>query len=185
MRVSQTGRGNLPQILHATGRCPSAFAVSFSANCVACSLRNQGPMSTRLSQPRALGWEVLSGLMSGNDQESFPNWSRKFASNFARNRPLPQCIRRVFSANSVACILRIQGPMSIRHSQPRALGWEFLSGLMSGNDHESFPNWSRTFASNFARNGPLPQCIRLVIFSKFCCMHFEKSGTHKYKAFTA
>ena len=29
MRVSQTGRGNLPQILHATGPCPSAFAVVF------------------------------------------------------------------------------------------------------------------------------------------------------------
>ena len=28
-------------------------------------------MSTRLSQPRALGWEALSGLMSGNDYESF------------------------------------------------------------------------------------------------------------------
>ena len=96
MRVSQTGRRNLPQILHATGPCPSAFGVVFPANSVACILRNQGPMSTRLSQPRALGWEVLSGLMSGNDYESFPNWSRKFASNFARNRPLPQCIRLVF-----------------------------------------------------------------------------------------
>ena len=118
MRVSQTGRGNLPQILHATGPCPSAFGVVFSANSVACISRNQGPMSTRLSQPRALGREVLSGLMSGNDYEGFPNWSRKFASNFARNRLLPQCIRRVF-------------------------------------------------------------------FSKFCCMHFEKSGTHEYKALTA
>ena len=118
MRVSQTGQGNLPQILHATGSCPSAFAVSFSANCVPCSLRNHGPMSTRLSQPRALGWEVLSGLMSGNDYEGFPNWSRKFASNFARNRPLPQC-------------------------------------------------------------------IRLVLFSNFCSMHFDESGTHEYKAFTA
>ena len=118
MRVSQTGRGNLPQILHATGSCPSAFGVVFSANSVACISRNQGPMSTRLSQPRALGWEILSGLMSGNDHESFPNWSRKFASNSARNRPLPQCIRRVF-------------------------------------------------------------------FSNFCSMHFEKSGTHEYKAFTA
>ena len=96
MRVSQTGRGNLPQILHATGSCPSAFAVSVSANCVPCILTNQGPMSTKLSQPRALGWEVLSGLMSGNDYESFPNWSRRFASNFARNRPLPQCICLVF-----------------------------------------------------------------------------------------
>ena len=28
-------------------------------------------MSTRLSQPRALGWEGLSGLLSGNDYE-FP-----------------------------------------------------------------------------------------------------------------
>ena len=118
MRVSQTGRGNLPQILHATGSCPSAFGVVFLANSVACISRNQGPMSTRLSQPRALGWEFLSGLMSGNDYERFPNWSRKFASNSARNRPLPQCIRRVF-------------------------------------------------------------------FSNFCCMHFEKSGTHEYKAFTA
>ena len=118
MRVSQTGRGNLPQILHATGSCPSAFAVSFSANSVACISRNQGPMSTRLSQPRELGLEVLSGLMSGNDYEGFPNWSRKFASNFARNRLLPQCIRRVF-------------------------------------------------------------------FSNFCSVHFEKSGTHEYKAFTA
>ena len=99
MRVSQTGRGNLPQILHATGPCPSAFALSFSANSVACISRNRTPMSTRLSQPRALGWEFLSGLMSGNDYESFPNWSRKFASNFARNRPLPQCIRRVFFSN--------------------------------------------------------------------------------------
>ena len=71
MRVSQTGRGNLPPILHATGPCPSAFGVVFSANCVACILRNQGPMSTRLSQPRALGWEALSGLMSGNDYEGF------------------------------------------------------------------------------------------------------------------
>ena len=96
MRVSQTGRGNLPQILHATGPCPSAFGVVFSANSVACISRNQGPMSTRLSQPRELGLEVLSGLMSGNAYESFPNWSRKFASNFARNRPLPQCIRLVF-----------------------------------------------------------------------------------------
>ena len=118
MRVSQTGQGNLPEILHATGSCPSAFAVSFSANCVPFILRKQGPMSTRLSQPRALGWEVLSGLMSGNDYESFPHWSRKFASNSARNRPLPQCIRRCF-------------------------------------------------------------------FSKLCCMHFEKSGTHEYKALTA
>ena len=118
MRVSQTGRGNLPQILHATGPCPSAFAVSVSANCVPCILTNQGPMSTKLSQPRALGWEVLSGLMSRNDYESFPNWLRKFASNFARNRPLPQCVRRVG-------------------------------------------------------------------FSKFCSMHFDESGTHEYKAFTA
>ena len=82
MRVSQTGRGNLPPILHATGPCPSAFGVVFSANSVACILRNQGPMSTRLSQPRALGWEVLSGLMSGNHYESFPNWSRKFLLKF-------------------------------------------------------------------------------------------------------
>ena len=96
MRVSQTGRGNLPQILRATGSCPSAFGVVFSANSVACISRNQGPMSTRLSQPRELGWEVLSGLMSGNDYGGFPNWSRKFASNFARNRLLPQCIRRLF-----------------------------------------------------------------------------------------
>ena len=118
MRVSQTGRGNLPQILHATGPCPSAFAVSVSANCVPCILTNQGPMSTKLSQPRALGWEVLSGLMSGNDSESFPKWSRKFASNSARNRLLPQCIRRCF-------------------------------------------------------------------FSKLCSMQFEKSGTHEYKALTA
>ena len=29
MSVSQTGRGNLPQILHATGPCPSAFGVFF------------------------------------------------------------------------------------------------------------------------------------------------------------
>ena len=118
MRVAQTGRGNLPQILHATGPCPSAFGVVFSANSVACILRNQGPMSTRLSQPRALGREVLSGLMSGNDYESFPNWSRKFASNFARNRPLPQCVRP-------------------------------------------------------------------VRFGKLCSMHFDESGTHEYKAFTA
>ena len=113
MRVTQTGRGNLPQVLHATGLCPSAFAVSFSRNSAPCILRNQGPMSTKVSQPRALGWEVLSGLMSGNDYESFPNWSRKFASNSARNRLLPQC-------------------------------------------------------------------IRLVFFSKLCSMHFEKSGTHEY-----
>ena len=118
MRVSQTGRGNLPQILHATGPCPSTFAVSVSANCVPCILTNQGTMSTKLSQPRALGWEVLSGLMSRNDYESFPKWSRKFASNSARNRLLPQCIRHVF-------------------------------------------------------------------FSKLCCMQFEKLGTHEYKAFTA
>ena len=118
MRVSQTGQGNLPQILHATGPCPSAFGVVFPANSVACNLRNQGPMSTRLSQPRALGWEVLSGLMSGNDYESFPNWSRKFASNFARNRPLPQCVRR-------------------------------------------------------------------VLFSRLCSMHFEKSRTHEDSAFAA
>ena len=71
MRVSQTGQGNLLQILHATGPCPSAFALSFSAIPVPCILTNQGPMSTKLSQPRALGWEVLSGLMSGNDYESF------------------------------------------------------------------------------------------------------------------
>ena len=82
MRVSQTGRGNLPQILHATGSCPTAFGVVFSANSVACISRNQGPMSTRLSQPRALGWEILSGLMSGNDYESFPNWSRKICLKF-------------------------------------------------------------------------------------------------------
>ena len=56
---------------------------------------------------------------------------------------------------------------------------------MSGNDHESFPNWSRKFASNFARNRPLPQCIRLVFFSKFCSMHFEKSRTHQFSAFAA
>ena len=36
MRVSQTGRGNLPQILQATGPCPSAFGVVFSANSVPC-----------------------------------------------------------------------------------------------------------------------------------------------------
>ena len=83
MRVSQTGRGDLPQILHATGPCPSAFAVSFSANSVPCILRNQEPMSTRLSQPRALGWQVLSALMSGNDYESFANWLRTFASKLA------------------------------------------------------------------------------------------------------
>ena len=53
MRVSQTGRGNLPQILHATGSCLSAFGVSFSANCVPSILRNQGPISTRHSQPWA------------------------------------------------------------------------------------------------------------------------------------
>ena len=35
-RLPQTGRGNLPQILHATGPCPSAFGVVFSANSVAC-----------------------------------------------------------------------------------------------------------------------------------------------------
>ena len=118
MRVSQSGRGNLPQILHATGSCPSAFVSSVSGNCVPRILTNQGPMSTKLSLPRALGWEVWSGLMSGNDYEGFPNWSRKFASNSARNRLLPQCIRRVF-------------------------------------------------------------------FSKLCSMQFEKSGTHEYKAFTA
>ena len=91
-------------------------------------------MSTRLSQPRALGWEVWSGLMSGNDYESFPKWSRKFAFNFARNRLLPQCIAVSVSANCVPW----QGPMSTRLSQPRALAWEALSGLMSGNDYESF-----------------------------------------------
>ena len=75
--------------------------------------------------------------------------------------------------------------MSTRLSQPRALGWEVLSGLMSGNDYESFPNCSRNLASNFARNRPLPQCIRRCFFGKLCSMHFEKSGTHEYKAFTA
>ena len=34
--------------------------------------------------------------MSGNDYKSFPNWSRKFASNLAHVRVLPLCIRRVF-----------------------------------------------------------------------------------------
>ena len=118
MRVSQTGVGNLNRIWPTSDSCPSAFGVSFSANCAPCILRNQGPISTRHSQPRALGWEALSGLMSGNDNESFPDWPRKFASNFARNRPLPQCIRRVF-------------------------------------------------------------------FSKMYSMQFEKSGTREYKAFTA
>ena len=113
MGGSQTGRGNLPQIWPTSESCPSAFGVSFSANCAPCILRNQGPISTRHSQPWALGRLVLSGLMSGNDYERFPNWSRKFASNFARNRPLPQYIRRCF-------------------------------------------------------------------FSKFCSIHFEKSGTHEY-----
>ena len=145
--------------------CPSAFGVVFSANSVACILRNQGPMSTRLSQPRALGWEVLSGLMSGTDYESFPNWSRNFASNFARNRPWPSAFVASVSANCVPCILTNQGPMSTRLSQPRALGWEVLSALMSGNDYESFPKWSRKFASNSARNRLLPQCIRRVFFS--------------------
>ena len=70
MSVSQTGRGNLPQTVHATGSCPSAFAVSVSANCVPCILTNQGPMSTKL------------------------------ASNFARNRLFPQYIRRVFFSKS-------------------------------------------------------------------------------------
>ena len=75
--------------------------------------------------------------------------------------------------------------MSTRLSQPRALGWEVLSGLMSGNDYESFPNWSRKFASNSARNRLLPQYIRRVHFGELCSMHFDKSGTHEYKAFTA
>ena len=75
--------------------------------------------------------------------------------------------------------------MSTRLSQPRALGWEVLSGLMSGNDYESFPNWSRKFASNLHATGPCPSAFAVVFFSKFCCMHFEKSGTHEYKAFTA
>ena len=74
-------------------------------------------MSTRLSQPRALGWEVLSGLMSGNDYEGFPNWSRKFASNFARNRPLPQCIGDCFfSKFLLSCILRNQGMTQVQGS---------------------------------------------------------------------
>ena len=118
MRVSQTGSVDLPRILIATGTCPSAFGVFFSGNSAPFILRNQGPMSTRHSKPRALGWQVLSSLMLGNDYESFPNWSRKFASNFARNRPLPQCVRHVF-------------------------------------------------------------------LSKLCSMHFAKSGTHEYEAFTA
>ena len=155
MRVSQTGRGNFPQILHATGPCPSAFALSFSANSV----------------PRILQTHEYCIRSLGHWVQRF-FWSRKFASNFARNRPLPQ------SANSVAW--RNQGPMSTRLSQPRALGWEVLSGLMTGNDYEIFPNWSRKFASNFARNRPLPQCIRLVFFSILCSTHFAKSGTHEY-----
>ena len=75
--------------------------------------------------------------------------------------------------------------MSTGLAQPRALGWEVMSGLMSGNDYESFPNWSRKFASKFARNWPLPQCVRRVRFGKLCSMHFDESGTHEYKAFTA
>ena len=63
MSVSQTGGGHLFQILHEAGSCPSAFGMFFSANFVPCILRNQGPMSTRLSQPSALGWEVLSGVI--------------------------------------------------------------------------------------------------------------------------
>ena len=70
--------------------------------------------------------------------------------------------------------------MSTRFSQPRALGWEVLSGLMSGNDYESFPNWSRRFPSNLAHIRVLPQYIPRVFFSKFCCMHFQKSGTQEY-----
>ena len=111
MRVSQTGRGNLPQILHATGSCPSAFGVVFSAISVACISRNQGPMSTRLSSPRELGLEVLSGLMSGNAYDSFPNWSRKFASNFARaTGPCPSAFALSFSANCVPRICEIRDP---------------------------------------------------------------------------
>ena len=75
--------------------------------------------------------------------------------------------------------------MSTRHSQPRALGWQVLSGLMSGNDYEIFSKWSRIFASNSARNRLLHQCIHRVFFSKLCSMQFEKSRTHEYKAFTA
>ena len=55
MRVSRTGRGKLPQILHATGPCPSAFGVFFSANFAPCVLGNQAPISIRLSQPRGEG----------------------------------------------------------------------------------------------------------------------------------
>ena len=32
MRFSETGRGNLPQILSASGSCPSAFGGCFSDN---------------------------------------------------------------------------------------------------------------------------------------------------------
>ena len=122
MRVSQTGRGNLPQILHATGSCPSAFGVVFSANSVACISRNQGPMSTRLSSPRELGLEVLSGLMSGNDYDSFPNWSRNLPQILHATGPCPSAFALSFSANCVPRNLRNQGPMSTSHSQSRALG---------------------------------------------------------------
>ena len=80
--------------------------------------------------------------------------------------------------------------LSTRLSQPRALGWEVLSGLMSGNDYAGFPkigrgNFTASNDLHAARNRPLPQCIRRCFFRKFCCMHFEKSETDEYKAFTA
>ena len=51
----------------------------------------------------------------------------------------------------------------------------------AGRDDEE----EQRIASNFARNGPLPQCVRRVLFSKLCSMHFEKSRTHEYSAFPA
>ena len=148
MRVSQTGRGNLPQILHATGPCPSAFGVVFPANSVACILRNQGPMSTRLSQPRALGWEVLSDVRKHESEEI----CLKFCTQPALAPVHSPCLFHLG-------ILRNQGPM-------RAL--RGLSGLMSGNDYEGFPNGRGKCT--------MPQCIRRCFFSKFCCMHFGNQG---------
>ena len=68
MRVSQTGRGNLPQILHATGRAPVRSPCPFRQIC-SMHFDESGTHEYRLSQPRALGWEVLSALMSRNDYD--------------------------------------------------------------------------------------------------------------------
>ena len=75
--------------------------------------------------------------------------------------------------------------MSTRHSQPRALGWEVLSGLMSGNDYERFPNWFEEIFLKFGTPPALAPVHSALFFQQFCSLHFEKSGTHEYKVFTA